>query len=50
MGAMEPYGSVDAALADLDAVEQLHREEMIGKYDAAVIDQEDGKPPSSSAR
>jgi flavin reductase (DIM6/NTAB) family NADH-FMN oxidoreductase RutF len=38
------YGSVDAALADLDAVEQLHKDEMIGKYDAAVIDQEDGKP------
>jgi uncharacterized membrane protein len=38
------YGSVDAALADLDAVEQLHKDELIGKYDAAVIDQEDGKP------
>jgi MoxR-like ATPase len=47
---VEPYGSVDAALADLDAVEQLHKEEMIGKYDAAGIDQEDGKPRSSSAR
>jgi hypothetical protein len=38
------YQTVDAALADLDAVEQLHKEEMIGQYDAAVIDQEDGKP------
>jgi uncharacterized membrane protein len=38
------YGSVDAALADLDAVEQLHKDELIGQYDAAVIDQEDGKP------
>jgi uncharacterized membrane protein len=38
------YQSVDAALADLDAVEQLHKDEMIGKYDAAVIDKEDGKP------
>jgi hypothetical protein len=38
------YESVDAALADLDAVEQLHKDEMIGQYDAAVIDQEDGKP------
>ena len=46
---MESYGNVDAALADLDAVEQVHKEEMIGKYDAAVTDQE-GKPPSSSAR
>jgi len=38
------YGSADAALADLDAVEQLHKDEMIGKYDAAVIDKEDGTP------
>jgi uncharacterized membrane protein len=38
------YGTVDAALADLDAVEQLHKDEMIGRYDAAVIDQENGKP------
>jgi uncharacterized membrane protein len=38
------YQTVDGALADLDAVEQLHKEEMIGQYDAAVIDQEDGKP------
>jgi uncharacterized membrane protein len=38
------YGTVDPALADLDAVEQLHKDEMIGSYDAAVIDKEDGKP------
>jgi hypothetical protein len=38
------YESVSAALADLDAVEQLHKDEMIGSYDAAVIDQENGKP------
>jgi uncharacterized membrane protein len=38
------YQSVDAALADLDAIEQLHKDEMIGQYDAAVIDEEDGKP------
>ena len=38
------YGSAEAALADLDAVEQLHKDEMIGQYDAAVIDKEDGKP------
>jgi hypothetical protein len=38
------YGSVQAALDDLDAVEQLHKDELIGKYDAAVIDQENGKP------
>src|SRR5262245_10071106 len=38
------YASVPPALADLDAIEELHRDEMVGKFDAAVIDQEDGKP------
>ncbi len=38
------YGSVAAALADLDAIEQLHKDKMIGTFDAAVIDKEDGKP------
>ena len=38
------YETVEDALADLDAIEQLHKDEMIGQYDAAVIDKEDGKP------
>jgi hypothetical protein len=38
------YETIEDALADLDAIEQLHRDEMIGQYDAAVIDKEDGKP------
>jgi hypothetical protein len=38
------YDSVGSALADLDAIEQLHKDKLIGKYDAAVIDKEDGKP------
>jgi hypothetical protein len=38
------YETVEAALADLDAVELAHMGEMIGQYDAAVIDKEDGKP------
>jgi catechol 2,3-dioxygenase-like lactoylglutathione lyase family enzyme len=38
------YETVEAALADLDAIEQLHKDELIGQYDAAVIDQENGKP------
>ncbi len=38
------YESAEAALADLDAIEQLHKDKMIGSYDAAVIDKEDGKP------
>ena len=38
------YDAVDSALADLDAFGQLHDDDLIGKYDAAVIDQENGKP------
>jgi len=38
------YESVPPALADLDAIEELHKDEMIGRFDAAVIDQENGKP------
>jgi hypothetical protein len=38
------YESVEAALTDLDAIEQLHKDDIIGQYDAAVIDQENGKP------
>ncbi len=38
------YDNVTAALADLDAIEQLHKDEMIGQYDAAVIDKENDKP------
>ena len=38
------YDDVSAARADLDAFEQLHKAQMIGKYDAAIIDQEYGQP------
>ncbi|HTX93971.1 MAG TPA: hypothetical protein VME67_03500 [Mycobacterium sp.] len=38
------YDSVEAAEADLDAIEQLHEDELVGKFDAAVVDNEDGKP------
>jgi hypothetical protein len=38
------YDSVSAALTDLDAIDQLHKDEMIGDYDAAVNDEENGKP------
>jgi uncharacterized membrane protein len=38
------YDSVSPALEDLEAIEELHKQSMIGKYDAAVIDQEEGKP------
>jgi len=38
------YDTVPAALQALDAIEQLHRDEVIGSFDAAVIDKENGKP------
>jgi hypothetical protein len=38
------YESVESALADLEAIEQLHQDKVIGQFDAAVIDKEDGKP------
>ena len=38
------YNSLDDALSDLEKIEQLHKDEAIGHYDAAVIDKENGKP------
>ena len=38
------YDGVSSALADLDALDQLHKDQMIGSFDAAVIDQQNGKP------
>ena len=38
------YQDVDAALADMSAFEKLRKADMVGHYDAAVIDKEDGKP------
>ena len=38
------YEDLSTALTDLSVVEQLHKDELIGKFDAAVIDQENGKP------
>jgi hypothetical protein len=38
------YDDVDAALADLAVLEQLHKAQMIGRYDAAVVDTKDGEP------
>jgi uncharacterized membrane protein len=37
-------GGKNDALVDLGTLNQLHRDELIGKYDAAVIDEENGKP------
>src|SRR6201994_4933691 len=38
------YDNLDDALDDLNALEMLHEDAMIGKFDAAVIDQENGNP------
>src|SRR5215469_8134639 len=38
------YDNVDSAKADLDAIEQLHKDDIVGTFDAAVVDQEKGKP------
>jgi len=38
------YQDVDLAEADLDAIEQLHKHELIGTFDAAVVDRENGRP------
>ena len=38
------YSSLPAALAALDAIEEAHKKEMLGEFDAAVIDKENGKP------
>jgi uncharacterized membrane protein len=38
------YGDVKDALADLEDLDHLHTEDVIGKYDAAVVDIEEGKP------
>jgi hypothetical protein len=37
-------GGKEDALEDLGALDELHHDELIGKYDAAVIDLEDGEP------
>jgi hypothetical protein len=38
------YESLLSAEADLDAIEQLHKNKVIGEVHAAVIDNEDGTP------
>jgi hypothetical protein len=37
------YDNLDDAKADLGAIEQLHKDDLVGTYDAAVVDQKDGK-------
>ena len=38
------YPTVAAARAVLDTIQHLHKDEVIGTYEAAVIDKENGKP------
>ena len=44
VGYVAVYDNVDSALADLDAFDDLHDDGLIGNYDAAVVDNEGGKP------
>ena len=44
VGYVAVYDDVNSAVADLNALDALHESDLIGKYDAAVIDQESGKP------
>jgi hypothetical protein len=37
------YSTKEAALDDLASFDQMHEDDLIGKYDAAVIDNENGK-------
>ncbi|MBV8464209.1 MAG: hypothetical protein JO368_13005 [Acidimicrobiales bacterium] len=37
------YNDVDSAKADLDAIERLHKRDLIGTFDAAVVDKENGR-------
>ncbi len=38
------YDSVDDARADLDAIENLHKDDFLGTFDGAIVDQQNGKP------
>ena len=38
------YADLEDAKFDLEALQQLHKDQMIGKFDAAIIDKEEGKP------
>ncbi|MGO9888869.1 MAG: hypothetical protein ACLP0L_13290 [Solirubrobacteraceae bacterium] len=38
------YTDLEDAKFDLEALQQLHKDQMVGKFDAAIIDKEDGKP------
>ena len=38
------YTDLEDAEFDLEARQQLHKDQMVGKFDAAIIDKEEGKP------
>ena len=38
------YTDLEDAKFDLEALQQLHKDQMVGKFDAAIIDKEEGKP------
>ncbi|HTT90756.1 MAG TPA: hypothetical protein VMF65_14480 [Acidimicrobiales bacterium] len=38
------YEHVSDALVDLEAIEQLHKDDFVGMFDGAVVEQKGGKP------
>jgi hypothetical protein len=38
------YDSIHSAEADLDAFEQLHKLDLVGTFDAAIVEKRNGKP------
>ena len=38
------YDSVDMAKEDLAAIEELHKVDLVGTFDAAIVDKQNGKP------
>ena len=38
------YTNMEDAEADLDAIEDLHKDDFIGVFDVAIVDQKNGKP------
>ncbi|HTQ69080.1 MAG TPA: hypothetical protein VMI13_10355 [Solirubrobacteraceae bacterium] len=38
------YDDLPTALTDLEDLDELHKDDIVGKYDAAVVDLDEGKP------
>jgi hypothetical protein len=44
IGFTAAYDDVDSAVADLEALAKLRDDKVVGSYDAAVVELENGKP------